>query len=199
MGKRKRRSKLSLEHLPNEIFLTIFSYLNDIDTVFAFSNLNYRFQCLLFEYCRSFDFKSVSKSKFDIIFRQYNTKQWKLLKLFNDDDTPGQIEYFIQNYFITEHFSQLQSLSILDKTGRCRYNLLLYQLRFLTNLNSLTMESICGTKMSHFNLPKLKRLVVSSCRNTKWILVIKQNFDLLLNIHVCFYRIYLNLKVLNII
>ncbi len=61
MGKKRlKQTPLALlEHLPNEIFISIFSYLNDVDSIFAFSNLNNRFQCLLFEYCQFFDFKSI--------------------------------------------------------------------------------------------------------------------------------------------
>ncbi len=72
--KRQKQNSLTLlEHLPNELFAQIFSYLNGVDAVFAFSQLNYRFQCLLFDYCQFFD----------LVFQQH--------------DTPKQIEYFIEN------------------------------------------------------------------------------------------------------
>ncbi len=67
----KKRSKQTylalLEHLPNETFIEIFSYLNGVDAIFAFSNLNNRFQCLLYEYCQALQFS-------------------------DNDDTSGQIE-----------------------------------------------------------------------------------------------------------
>ncbi|CAF1293921.1 unnamed protein product [Adineta steineri] len=72
--KHHRRSTL-LEHLPNELLAEIFSYLNGIDAIFAFSQLNQRFQYLLNENCFFFDFKSISKFQFDFIFQHYSTKR----------------------------------------------------------------------------------------------------------------------------
>ena len=61
-NKRQNENHLILfEHLPDDLFVEIFSYLNGVDAVFAFSQLNYRFQCLIIKYCRIFDFKSISK------------------------------------------------------------------------------------------------------------------------------------------
>jgi hypothetical protein len=146
-----------------------------------------------------FDFKSISKAKFDLVLQQHDRLRWKSLQLSNDDDTPGQIEYFIENYPLIKHFSQLQSLSILKLKSSDRlkilidhfislaistskppytYEILVDQLRSLTNLQSLTIESICGTAMTNLNFPKLKRLVLSSCRNTKWIMVILKNISI---------------------
>ncbi|CAF1293938.1 unnamed protein product [Adineta steineri] len=56
--------------------------------------------------------------------------------------------------------------------SRMKYNIL-SQLSFLSNLVSLTIKSICGQTMSQFNLPNLKKLVFSSCKNINWI----QNFS----------------------
>jgi len=167
-----KSSPTLLECLPNEIFMEIFSYLNGVDVDFAFSNLSHRFQCLLLEYCQFFDFKSISKVKFDFIFRRYDTRKWKFLQLSNDEHTPGQIEYFCQSYSLADLCPQLESLSLLNIEHISKNHSLLYQSLSFTNLQSLKIESICGTTMTHCNLPKLKRLVVSSCRNTKWIMVI---------------------------
>ncbi|CAF3763984.1 unnamed protein product [Rotaria sp. Silwood1] len=46
---------------------------------------------------------------------------------------------------------------------------ILSQLPSLTNLLSLTIQSICGDSMSQFDLPNLKRLVFTSCLNIDWI------------------------------
>jgi hypothetical protein len=172
----EKRSKLIplalLEQLANEIFVEILSYLNGIDAVFAFSQLNHRFQSLLCEYCQVFDFKSTSKQKFDLVLQRHDTQQCKSLQLSNDEHTPRQIEYFIKNYSLIEHFPQLESLSILKLKDVYRSHSIFHQLQFLPNLHSLIIESICRTTISHFDLPKVKRLVVSSCKDTKWILVI---------------------------
>jgi hypothetical protein len=115
MGKRRQkpnRSKL-FEYLPNEIFAEILSYLNGVDTVFAFSQLHHRFQCLLFEYCRSFDFQSISKSQFDLVSQFHNTKRWKSLRISDDKHTPDFVEYFCQFCSLINDFPQLGSLAIL--------------------------------------------------------------------------------------
>jgi len=74
--------------------------------------------------------------KFNFIFKHYDTKQWKSLRISDDDDTSGQIEYFSQFYSRTKTFSQLKSLSILemkiDNMSR-----LLFHFPFLRNLVSL--------------------------------------------------------------
>jgi tRNA uridine 5-carbamoylmethylation protein Kti12 len=127
----------------------------------------------------------MSKAKFDRVFWQYDTQQWKSLQFSDDDDDDihEQIDYFTDNYFLIELFPQLQSFSMLKiKTGY-RYNTLLYQLQSLTNLNSLIIESICRTTMPKFYLSKLQRLILSSCRNTKWIKVILEKYKPKNSIH----------------
>ncbi|CAF1534581.1 unnamed protein product, partial [Adineta steineri] len=158
-----------IEDLPNELFVGIFSYLNGVDTVFAFLSLNNRFQKLLRKYCKIFDFKSSSKLQFDTIFDQYSTKRWKSLQLSNDDQTSGQIEYCFQRYPLSVYFTQLESLSLL----KMKINNLpiLSELSFLTNLTSLKIGFICGEIISMYDLSdlkQLKRLVITSCFNTRW-------------------------------
>ncbi|CAF3977558.1 unnamed protein product [Rotaria sordida] len=168
-NKQKNQNFFTLfENIPNELFIEILSYLIATDAVIAFSNLNYRFQCLIFEFCQSFDLTSISKNKFDIIFQYHNTNRWHSLKLSDDNNTPGQVKYFFENYFFIDNFSQLQSLSIIKIKPFNQYPLL-SQLPFLINLISLKIESICGNNISEFNLPKLKKLIFSSCANTSWL------------------------------
>lgn len=170
MEKCKESVSMLLEHLPNELFVEIFSYMNGIDTIFAFSQLNNRFECLLLKCCQSFNFKSISKRKFDFILQKYkNIFQCKSLQLCNDDNTPGQIEYFCKYYSLITLCPYLESLSILKIEPIYGYTFLLEQLQSLTNLKLLIIESICGETMFKFNLPKLKRLILKSCTNTKWI------------------------------
>lgn len=105
MGKKRQKQNLStlLEYLPNELFAQIFSYLNGVDAVFAFSQLNDRFQCLILKYCPFFDFKSISKIEFDRVFQHDDTKQCKSLRISNDDHRPDHLEYFCQFYSLINH------------------------------------------------------------------------------------------------
>ena len=106
MGKKRRERNWStfLEDLPNELFAQIFSYLNGVDDLFAFSHLNNRFQCLLIENCQFFDFKWISKLKFDLVFQYDNTKQWKSLRICDDKHTPDHVEYFCQFYSLINDY-----------------------------------------------------------------------------------------------
>src|SRR5205085_8080945 len=92
--KRCKRESTLLECLPNELFLEIFNYLSNVDIVYAFSQLNNRFQYLILNYCKTFDFKSISKAKFKLVIREHNTQQWRSLRLSDDDYTPRQIILF---------------------------------------------------------------------------------------------------------
>jgi hypothetical protein len=159
-----------LEHLPNELLAHILTYLTGVDAVFAFSRLNNRFQCLLLEYCSIFDFKSISKAKFDLVTRQHETRRWRSLQLSNDDDTPGQINLFCQPFLLIEHIAQLQSLSLLKMKPNTACTIL-SELSSFTHLVSLTMESVCGQSMLPLDLPVLKRLVIRSCKYGDWMKV----------------------------
>ena len=163
---KKYHSQILLEHLPNELLREILSYLNGVDAFIAFSSLNNRFQDLLLQYSRLFSFKSVSKTKFDRIFQRYDTRQWLSLQLFNDHNTPGQIEYFIEKYSSTNRFSKLRSLSVLSMAPLDRDTF--SQLPFVKSLVSLTIGPVCETLISRLNLSNLKHLVLTSCENIDW-------------------------------
>ncbi|CAF4066640.1 unnamed protein product [Rotaria sordida] len=170
MGRKRRRRTCSafLEDLPNELFAQIFSYLNGVDAIYAFSCLNNRFKCLLIENSEFFDFKSISKFKFDLVFQHQNTKQWKSLRISDDEHTPGHVEYFCQVYSLINDFPQLQSLVIsnLDIRKTC---IILSQLSSLKTLVSLTIKSLCGETMPQLDLPNLKKLVFGACSHIDWI------------------------------
>lgn len=104
----------SFEQLPNELLIEIFHYLNGVDTIYAFSQLNTRFQCLIYTYVKIIDFKSVNKAKFDFVVKQHDVHQWRSLSLSDNVKTPGQIKYFQKLFSSSECISQLQSLSILN-------------------------------------------------------------------------------------
>lgn len=158
---------MHFEQLPNEIIAEIFSFLLGNDCVLAFSCLNQRFQCLIEEYSRGFNFQFVNKTQFDWFFEQYDKNWWKSLKLSNEYIF-GQIEYFFQCYSLVDDRSQLQSLSLLQLEHVDQFHLS-YQLSFLTNLVSLTIKPFCGQILSSIDLPNLKRLAISSCRNTQFL------------------------------
>ncbi|CAF0866381.1 unnamed protein product [Adineta steineri] len=174
--KRFKRESTTFEYLPNEICVEIFSYINGVDTVYAFSLLNLRFQSLINNYVDIFNFKSISKKKFDfVIQRHHNIQQWQSLCLSNNDDTPGQIKLFCQLFPSTEDIDQfqsltkLQSLTILNAQDKDTEKFLL-QIPLFNNLVSLSIENVCGVSIQSINLPTLQRLTLTSCKHTSWIM-----------------------------
>jgi len=120
-----KRHYTSFERLPNELLIEIFTYLNGVDTVYAFSQLNTRFQSLLINYVNVFDFKSISKAKFDYVIKHHDIHQWQSLRLSDDDQTPGQIRLFCQRYPLLQYISQLRSLCALNMTPKYAQEFLL--------------------------------------------------------------------------
>lgn len=172
-AKRFKREAPLLEFLPNELFITIFSYLNGIDAVYAFSKLNTRFQCLLHDYVEDFDLKSISKAKFDFLLRVHDTQQWRSLCLSNGERTPGQIKSFCQLCPPRQHINQIQSLIAVDMTPEYAAEFFL-QINSLQYLTSLSVDRVCGMTINTIELPALKRLCLTSCKRTEWIMVKKK-------------------------
>jgi len=168
--KRFKRDYTSLEQLPNELFVEIFRYLTGVDTVYAFSQLNNRFQSLLNNYVNIFDFKSISKAKFDFVTQHHDIHQWRSLCLSEDDQTPGQIKLFCQLFPPAQYISQLQSLDVLNMQPKFAQEFL-SQLVSFDHLVSLTIGNICGENILPFQLPSLRRLVINSCKHMKWTMV----------------------------
>ena len=156
-------SRRLFEDLPNETLILIFSYLSGVDIVWSFSNLNCRFYCLSNQCCSSFDFESINKTKFDFILRQQENKhQWKSLKLSNE-----QFEYISHLFSLVDVCPELECLSSLEVESISAQNNPL----LLSKLSRLTLKSACATEISQFDLSKLKHLVISSCRDAKWMKV----------------------------
>lgn len=168
--KRFKHEIIALETLPNELLVEIFGYLNGVDTVYAFSKLNTRFQCLLNDYVRDFDLKSISKAKFDFIIRMHNTQQWRSLRMSNGNSTPGQIRAFCQLCPLRKHIDQIQLLTVLDMTPEYASEFLV-EINSLQYLTSLSIERVCGLNIQMIDLPVLKRLCLTSCKHTDWIMV----------------------------
>ena len=167
--KRLKVEKTNLENLPNELFLEIFSYLSHVDTVYSFGILNRRLRSLAINYCHSFDFRSVTKRKFDFVINNHDVHRWVSICLCDDHQTPGQFAYFSSLFSWSIHFSQLKSLSIHHpKLDQFIVNL--SSLNKLTNLVSLSLTSwICARNISFSKLSSLRYLKLHSCLCSKWI------------------------------
>jgi hypothetical protein len=169
-AKRFKHDCTTLEQLPNELFGEIFGYLNSVHSVYAFSQLNDRFQSLLNNYANILDFKSISKANFDFVTRHHDIHQWRSLRLSDDDRTPGQIKLFCQLFPLAQYMSHLQSLCIVNMKPNYTQELFAH-LRSFDHLVSLTVGKICGENIQPIDLPLLKRLVITSCKHTDWMMV----------------------------
>jgi hypothetical protein len=170
LRKRFKRDPTLLEHLPNELVVEIFTYLLDVDSVYAFSRLNQRFKCLTLNYCSNFNFKSVNKVKFDYVIRQHDIHRWRSLCLSDDDNSPGQVTHFCQLFSFTEYISQLESLSIMNMEPTTAL-IFLPQLTSFQHLVSLSIGSVCGKTVPILELSSLKHLIIHSCMHSNWMKV----------------------------
>ena len=159
-----------LEDLPNELFIEVLTYLTSIDIILTFGKLNHRFQSLITQYCKRFDFQFINKFQCDSIFRVQNTNQWTSLRLSDDDQKPFWIDHLLENYISKNNFSQLQFLSVGSLKDNAR-KLFFSMLSSLPNLVSLSIDSVCGEDILPFDLPKLQKLVFGSCLHIDWIQV----------------------------
>ncbi|UJR32626.1 hypothetical protein I4U23_020086 [Adineta vaga] len=130
---------MNLEWLPNEILLIIFDHLESTDLLYAFYDLNYRFNHLIrkqyYQYC--FNFKSVSKRTFDMICHQhlpFITDRIIALHLDNNGVTPGQTDLFLSYTPSFAHFTHLRSLSFRSISSYEMLMNILDQCDYLANL-----------------------------------------------------------------
>lgn len=135
---------MHLESLANEMLLDVFESLSVVDLLYGFYGLNSRLNRLISGHLRSFglDFRSISQSKFNQICRQSLPKiidDVRFLRLSNDDETPQQIDLFLQYGFSLRQFSQLQSLSLCDLCSDQFITSMMLEWSHLSNLTSLTL------------------------------------------------------------
>lgn len=179
-------SMMKFESLPNELLLDIFDYINDIELVYIFFNLNSRFNNLLISSKKfHLNFQSLTKTKFDIICKQSlpnRTDRIVSLYLSNDDDTPYQIEQFFSHYFHLYQLISLQTLSLYDIRCSNLINKILPQLsqvKYLTylklNLRHCNFDEINQFGQTIWNLSQLIYFHMSYSCSLKYYII--SNFD----------------------
>ena len=129
----------SLSTLPVEIILYIFRYFDAQTIVRSFRTICKRFYCIVNTYQQfNFDFNGILKSDFHFLCNYVQPKNVELLTLSDNDETPGQIEYFLSIFRINQ-FSRLRSLTILE-IDDCYLTSILKDLQTST-LSSLSIRS----------------------------------------------------------
>jgi hypothetical protein len=125
-----------IDVLPVELLHYIFGYLWAHEIFDAFSNLNGHLDAVLVNYDRySVNFRSILKSRFDVICRQIRPDQIISLTLSDDEETPNQYELFF-SLFDIEQFINLRSFN-MNSIGNNAFKRLLsnlYKLKYLSSL-----------------------------------------------------------------
>ena len=134
---------MSLESLANELLLDIFRYLNTIEVIHSFHQLNHHFDQLLSLHFQiyPFDLRSISKQNFDNLCIHHLpslTDQIISIHLSNEEETPNQLQLFLSSGF---HFHHLQSLSLYHIHSIQLINEILINTPLLIYLNIRTCHS----------------------------------------------------------
>lgn len=145
------KEKMKFDGLPNEIIFDLFEFFNAIDLFRAFSNLNSRFDNLLFDYDQKYhlDFRRISKRDIEIVCQDYLstiTKQIISLRLSDDDETPVLSELLFSSGFTLEQCNRLQSLSLYHIHSLNRIQQIVSQ---CYHIPSLTHLSFIKCNFSH--------------------------------------------------
>jgi hypothetical protein len=139
---------MNLESLANELLLDLFEYISTVHLLRAFYDLNLRFNHLLLDHLQTYslDFRSVSKTNFDMICQQYlpSLADYIIsLHLSVDNETPEQIHLFFSYVPTLNDFTHLQSLSLYNIHSAKTVEKLMIEWHQLQNLTYLYIVDCC--------------------------------------------------------
>ncbi|CAF4352541.1 unnamed protein product [Rotaria sp. Silwood2] len=150
--------KIYLENLSNELFYEIFDYLDSCDLYKAFSNLNIRFQNLIFRssFPLKINFCAKSKSIIEEYCQHLIIPNIHRIISFNLR-SELVIDQFFQYCTINSSFNRLESVILQELTDRQLLTMLFY-LNSLPRLFSLTIDM---EEDYYYNLGDTYRLIFS--------------------------------------
>ncbi|CAF4637511.1 unnamed protein product, partial [Rotaria sp. Silwood2] len=150
--------KIYLENLSNELFYEIFDYLDSCDLYKAFSNLNIRFQNLIFRssFPLKINFCAKSKSIIEEYCQHIIIPNIHRIISFNLR-SELVIDQFFQYCTINSSFNRLESVILQELTDRQLLTMLFY-LNSLPRLFSLTIDM---EEDYYYNLGDTYRLIFS--------------------------------------
>jgi hypothetical protein len=166
-------SRMTLESLPNEVWLETFEYLNLGDIFQAFYDLNSRFHRLLNEYSfYDLNFHHISKRIMNIIFRQYPQSivgRIRSLYFSNRDRVLNLPECLLSRGFTLDRFISLQSISLGRTHSFETLNQIISQCKNLDKLTHLNISTYYFTEKelsklfnNIWSLPKLVGCVLNN-------------------------------------
>ncbi|CAF0857515.1 unnamed protein product [Didymodactylos carnosus] len=158
----------TIEYLPNELYLWIFSYLKPNDILYSFFNLNYRFQRLIEPYFYSIDLTNISYTLYNTfirtIFPSVYVQHNHTLQLGGNACCSS---IFIEELF-TFKYLKLKSLSLTNVFSATSISSYLQTIRTLKEFNiKLDLHfSLNKTKESFFE-DLLRNIFVNNCELEK--------------------------------
>lgn len=126
-----------LDNLSVELIHHLFSYFSADEIFHTFINITSYIDAALATYSNfKINFKSISRSKFELICRYIVPEQVIRLVLSDNEDTPGLIELFLSRFQMNQ-FICLQSLKLIE-IGPDFWKYIIPNLVDLTNLRSFS-------------------------------------------------------------
>ncbi|CAF1458291.1 unnamed protein product [Rotaria sordida] len=176
---------MNFETLPNEIILNVFNYLRGSDLFRAFYGLNSHLNDLLYDpsLFYHFNFRSISKHEFDIIFQQhfpFIADRIITIYLSNNSNTPQEINLFLSYINSFQQLRQLRSLYLGYIDSQMILVNIINQCQYLNNLIDLdfdyrrsTGDNECSADLklivnTIWNLPKLRHCAFTYSYGEYW-------------------------------
>ncbi|CAF4841722.1 unnamed protein product, partial [Rotaria sp. Silwood1] len=108
----------SLETFLDELLFEIFEYLSPYDSFRPFTNLNDRFNNIIYSYPLHLNFRSISRLEFDYICCHLHPKQVISIML-SDETIPRQVKIFKEKFpFFNDQFLHLQWVAFIEIFSR---------------------------------------------------------------------------------
>ena len=171
-----QKDEMKFEFLPNDILIRCFQYLDGVDLLYSFDELNHRFTKLIRTIPLKLDFRSIPKLKF-ITFCTFLSEnqtikhQISSLQLSNEI-FHDQIEKFLSWFSLTE-FPHLQRLSLIaiDEYDVQEFKTALPLFPRLLSFRLINSSQIGEHLLSILPLSKLRQLsILQSIDNVKFTL-----------------------------
>jgi hypothetical protein len=107
-------NSFQLDNLPVELIHYLLSYFSAHEIFYTFINVTSYINAVLAAYSNyKVNFKSITKTNFDLTCQHIIPDQVISLTLSDDEETPGLIELFLSRFQINQ-FTRLQSLRLFD-------------------------------------------------------------------------------------
>jgi hypothetical protein len=129
-----------LDNLPVELIHHLLAYFSAHEIFYTFINVTSYINAVLASYSNyKVNFKSITKTKFDLICQHIIPDQVIALTLSDDEETPGLIELFLSRFQINQ-FTRLQSLRLFE-IGPDFWEIIISKLVELKDLRSFSFFS----------------------------------------------------------